>query len=718
MMTKDSITTSAAPSLESVSPQGAVLVTLPTSATAGLGANIIQGGIVKEETDGDLSASLAVSTNGVATISNVGATHTTLQSLLAAPVSAARVVPSQEQTIQVITLPTASDLITTSQPDGAGRVWQVVPSIGNGEMATIIAVADPSELIQATKTDIGEGIDLDIQEATELPGDKCRHYGGHLDAPTAPCRLPFMGRQNAQLPISLKIGESYRGYVESEVELDLLLTYHKQQTSSFWGTRQSPSPAKPSTRLMWKSQYVPFDGIPFVNIGSRAVVMECQYGPRRKGNANKRYRDGSFANQYCKTCPARIYIKRVRKFPEYAVDLRQDKKALRSAMDKAFHELREQRVESWPGSERFYVQLPTIKAHEYHDENPIMEKKEPVNTYEPESTGSVADDPQVEGIRLHPKVVQKLRSIVASGETRVYTIRKMLRAYVLREMFAGSDIIPERHDLTLFPTVNDLKNHLHQAFKDIENGTLGVTATTVNVEILPERGDNNGADLSEGEDRLAALLDRGITPTLAMPETVTVTLTQNPDAEGHHIISRIETHLSDGTTQVSTTLTPETAQLLSKLHPAIFPADSLMQLGSSQTSEDLSATATNMNNGEVVDGASLAAASSQSTAAGLPAAVASAGMEESVAEMQIVSPEEACSQLLQASGVDTQTMVPVQMPVAGEDGSLAAPRMEEEDGEKVTEGVLVSDADLITVSMADDSQLVLTAPVSETFESQ
>lgn len=74
-----------------------------------------------------------------------------------------------------------------------------------------------------------------------------------------------------------KIGDSYRGWVDSEVELDLLLTYHKQQTQSFWGTRQSPSPAKTSTRLMWKSQYVPFDGIPFVNSGACeqvAVLIE------------------------------------------------------------------------------------------------------------------------------------------------------------------------------------------------------------------------------------------------------------------------------------------------------------------------------------------------------------------------------------------------------------------------------------------------------------
>lgn len=63
----------------------------------------------------------------------------------------------------------------------------------------------------------------------------------------------------------LKIGDSY---CVSETELESILTFHKQQTQSVWGTRQSPSPAKPATRLMWKSQYVPYDGIPFVNAGT------------------------------------------------------------------------------------------------------------------------------------------------------------------------------------------------------------------------------------------------------------------------------------------------------------------------------------------------------------------------------------------------------------------------------------------------------------------
>lgn len=49
------------------------------------------------------------------------------------------------------------------------------------------------------------------------------------------------------------------------MDLESVLTYFKQVTHSYWGTRQSPSQSKASTRLMWKSQYVPFDGIPFIN---------------------------------------------------------------------------------------------------------------------------------------------------------------------------------------------------------------------------------------------------------------------------------------------------------------------------------------------------------------------------------------------------------------------------------------------------------------------
>ena len=35
----------------------------------------------------------------------------------------------------------------------------------------------------------------------------------------------------------------------------------------------------------------------------------------------------------------------------------------------------------------------------------------------------------------------------------------------------------EKHNLTFYPTVNDLQNHIHQAIKDIAEGTLTSTVS-------------------------------------------------------------------------------------------------------------------------------------------------------------------------------------------------------------------------------------------------
>ncbi|KAK7108705.1 uncharacterized protein [Littorina saxatilis] len=265
----------------------------------------------------------------------------------------------------------------------------------------------------------------------------------------------------------------------------------------------------------------------------------------------------------------------------------------------------------------------------------------------------------------------------------------------------------------------------------------------VNVELLQKEGGENVEELDEGDqERLSALPERGMNPCLAMPETVTVTLTQtpaagktgwntvtvtltqtpaagktgwntvtvtltqNPDADGHHM-SRMETHLSDGTTQVSTTLTPETAQLLSKLHPAIFPADSLMQLGSSPSSDDLAGTASDLDSG--VD--AHASADSSDSAAAIVMATGEGLGDASSEVLHVVSPD----QLLQVSTGEEQA-VPVQMAVAvaGEDSVMVSAGMDD-DAEKAGESVLVSDTDMFTISMTDDNP---SAPVPETFDAQ
>ena len=70
MMTKDSTVASTAPSLVSMSPQGTVLVTLPSTATVDMGNNVIQGTVVKVETEEELSAGLSVVTSVPSSVSN------------------------------------------------------------------------------------------------------------------------------------------------------------------------------------------------------------------------------------------------------------------------------------------------------------------------------------------------------------------------------------------------------------------------------------------------------------------------------------------------------------------------------------------------------------------------------------------------------------------------------------------------------------------------
>uniref|UniRef100_A0A3B4TFB4 Calcium responsive transcription factor n=1 Tax=Seriola dumerili TaxID=41447 RepID=A0A3B4TFB4_SERDU len=274
-----------------------------------------------------------------------------------------------------------------------------------------------------------------------------------------------------------KLGDSYRGFCCSGAEVEAILLLHKQETGCVFGTRQSPSLDKPATRLMWKSQYVPYDGIPFVNAGSRAVVMECQFGPRRKGQQPKKNSELTDEVMYKATCPARIYIKKVRKFPEFRVstELTADRKTVRQEQEKAFQCLKNQNLETG-GVIRFYLQLPTEKAHLYHSMDlppippspPDLPVVRTVPSLPPCQTGLMPS-------RLHPRVAERIRQLVAAGHHQVYTVRKQLRRFVEKELFK-SEGLPERHNLRFFPTINDIKNHIHESQK-----ALGLTASATEV---------------------------------------------------------------------------------------------------------------------------------------------------------------------------------------------------------------------------------------------
>ena len=87
--------------------------------------------------------------------------------------------------------------------------------------------------------------------------------------------------------------------------------------------------------------------------GRRATVMECQYGPRRKGSSGKKAisYEGGGHKMHKLTCPARIYVKKVKKFPGCQIDPTLEGKNVRQAQERALTALRLAGVETG-GEER------------------------------------------------------------------------------------------------------------------------------------------------------------------------------------------------------------------------------------------------------------------------------------------------------------------------------------------------------------------------------
>ncbi|XP_062354197.1 calcium-responsive transcription factor isoform X2 [Cinclus cinclus] len=483
-------------------------------------------------------------------------------------------------------------MIVASQSEN-GQVLHVIPSTQPGVTQVIIP---PGQLLDVTSTqDISEEKCGDGSLQTVVVAsiaDSASSYILHPQASLTISKKTSTRVEEDSFPIPLqplplntpawarrlrnceRIGDSYRGYCVSETELESVLTLHKQQTQSVWGTRQSPSPAKPATRLMWKSQYVPYDGIPFVNAGSRAIVMECQYGPRRKGFQPKKAgeQESTSGQLYKATCPARIYIKKVQKFPEYRVptDPKIDKKIIRMEQEKAFNMLKKNLIDAG-GVLRWYIQLPTQQAHQYHEMETSCFPPSPshLSMSPPEEEEEVIrDENSTLPSRLHPQVADKIRELVSQGVEQVYAVRKQLRKYVERELFTP-DEVPERHNLSFFPTVNDIKNHIHEVQKSLRNGEMVYSSESIPATLQWTTDSGN-----------------------VLTETVTVAFA-SPPSDVESVITKAESN------QSGEPLVPETAQLLSSLsslQPKIFAQLQGLQLQSTFSSTNGSTALLAVNN--------------------------------------------------------------------------------------------------------------------------
>ncbi|XP_078184352.1 calcium-responsive transcription factor isoform X8 [Callithrix jacchus] len=238
--------------------------------------------------------------------------------------------------------------------------------------------------------------------------------------------------------------------------------------------------------------------------------------------------------------------------------------------EKAFNMLKKNMVDAG-GVLRWYVQLPTQQAHQYHELEtpclPLSPSPFPVSALEEEET-AVRDENCALPSRLHPQVAHKIQELVSQGIEQVYAVRKQLRKFVERELFKP-DEVPERHNLSFFPTVNDIKNHIHEVQKSLRNGDM-----VYNSEIIPAT--------------LQWTTDSGN----ILKETVTVTFAEG-NAPEESITTKMETNLTGGS------LSPEPTHLLSSLssfQPKIFTQLQDLQLQPRFTSPDESPALVSVNN--------------------------------------------------------------------------------------------------------------------------
>ncbi|XP_010189186.1 PREDICTED: calcium-responsive transcription factor-like, partial [Mesitornis unicolor] len=271
-----------------------------------------------------------------------------------------------------------------------------------------------------------------------------------------------------------------------------------------------------------------------------------------------------------------IYIKKVQKFLEYRVptDPKIDKKIIRMEQEKAFNMLKKNLIDAG-GVLRWYVQLPTQQAHQYHEMETSCLPSSPshFSVSSPEKEEEVVRDENCTlPSRLHPQVADKIRELVSQGIAQVYAVRKQLRKYVERELFKP-DEVPERHNLSFFPTVNDIKNHIHEVQKSLRNGKI-----VYNSENIPAT--------------LQWTTDSGNVLT----ETVTVTFASPPSdgsLAGESVVTKAES------SQSGESLLPDTARLLSSLssiQPKIFAQLQGLQLQSTFTSINGSTAVIAVNN--------------------------------------------------------------------------------------------------------------------------
>jgi hypothetical protein len=156
-----------------------------------------------------------------------------------------------------------------------------------------------------------------------------------------------------------------------------------------------------------------------------------------------------------------VTIKEVKKFPKFTARKEATASQQRRACEKCVKALREFGPENVEGEIRWYVQLPTEKAHEFHEMDiMLLEDAE-------------CGDGDI-NCELDPRIIGKIRELIMSGITEFRQVRLALSKYVVDELFADS-MLPSMDDLRFFPSDTRLQSEMVSVGRELEKQRLATT---------------------------------------------------------------------------------------------------------------------------------------------------------------------------------------------------------------------------------------------------
>ena len=196
-----------------------------------------------------------------------------------------------------------------------------------------------------------------------------------------------------------------------------------------------------------EGQKVAFNGVPFIvsSIRKQHCRFGRQYFKQRSAISGRTHVQGTRKIG----CPAHVHIHELTLFPSFSAPSEPGmcslgSRKLKQIKAKKVTELKESLAmgKKLETVTKYFILLPTVEAHQ---------------KYHPTS------GPAGIALKVHPKIIDKINTLVGEGITDVHEVKRALRHHVMHVLFPDTSNRPSDTNRAYYPTNTDIKNHIYTA---------------------------------------------------------------------------------------------------------------------------------------------------------------------------------------------------------------------------------------------------------------